>query len=219
MRRMKFGILTFLTVLVFCNLPALPAEEKGDITLPKPEIKGGKPLMEALSERKTTREFAGKELSLQQLSNLLWAAFGINRVDYGMRTAPSALNWQEVDIYVVLKGGTYVYDAKKNVLTRVLSEDIRALTGKQAVVADAPVNLVYVADLSKTRRADEKTRDLFIYADTGCISQNVYLFCASEGLNTFVRAYIDKEALARKLGLRDDQMIVLAQSVGYPPEK
>jgi SagB-type dehydrogenase family enzyme len=152
------------------------------------------------------------------LSNLLWAAFGINREEYGLRTAPSAYNWQEIDIYVATEDGLYLYDPGENVLERILDNDIRELTGRQEVAKDAPVSLVYVADFSKPIKATDDEKIVYSAADTGCIVQNVYLFCASEGLATFVRSWIDRAELAKAMKLRDEQRIILAQSVGYPGE-
>jgi nitroreductase len=125
------------------------------------------------------------------------------------------MNWQETDIYVATAEGLYVYDAKALLLKPVLRGDLRATTGTQPFVKDAPMNLVYVADLAKTRGSAAE-RDLFVAADVGFIAENVYLFCASEGLATVVRGSIDRPALATAMHLRPDQRIVLAQTVGYP---
>jgi SagB-type dehydrogenase family enzyme len=152
----------------------------------------------------------------QVLSNLLWAAYGINRPDTGKRTSPSAVNWQEIDIYVATADGLYVYHAKTHTLAPLSSGDIRPATGRQDFVKEAPVNLIYVADFSRTGTAPKEDRELYSAADTGFISQNVYLYCASEGLATVVRGSIDRQALARAMKLRPDQKIILAQSVGYP---
>jgi SagB-type dehydrogenase family enzyme len=187
------------------------------IKLPPAETSGGMPLMEALSLRQTGREYSPEKLSPQVMSNLLWAAFGINRKDTGKRTAPSAMNWQETDIYVALEEGLYLYNAADQVLEPVLAEDLRADTGKQPFVAGAPVNLVFVSDYSRMSRVAEEQKATYAAADVGFISQNVYLYCASAGLATVVRGYVDKEALAKKMGLREDQKVVLAQTVGYPP--
>jgi SagB-type dehydrogenase family enzyme len=183
------------------------------VPLPPPQLTGGRPLMQVLKDRKSTREFGSGTLSLQMLSNLLWAAFGINRPD-GRRTAPSAMNWQEVSIYVTTPEGVYIYDAKTNVLEPVAAGDSRAATGTQSSVKDAAVNLVYVSDLSKTDGSSEA--EMYTAADVGFIAQNVYLYCASEGLATVVRGSIDKPALAKTLKLQSQQRIILAQSVGYP---
>ncbi len=177
---------------------------------------GGMPLMQALKERKSVRHFSAEKLSQQTLSNLLWAAFGVNRTDEKKRTAPSAMNRQEIDVYVAMEEGAFRYDAFVNQLLPILKEDIRATTGPQDFVKTAPVNLVYVATVYANSRFPESDMMLFIAADAGFISQNVYLFCASEGLGTVVRGMVDREALAQKLGLRTDQKIILAQSVGYP---
>ena len=191
-------------------------EDFTSIELPKPNMEGGKPLMEALKARQTQREYSPDRLSMQVMSDMLWAAFGINRPESGKRTAPSAMNMQEIDIYVALEEGLYVYNATDHVLNPVLEADIRADTGPQPFVKDAPVNLVYVADYSKMSQVPENLQDFYAGCDTGFISQNVYLYCASEGLATVVRGYVDKEALAGVMKLREDQKIVLAQTVGYP---
>ena len=170
--------------------------------------------MEALAKRSTARAFATNDLSPQQISSLLWSAFGINRPD-GKRTAPSASNKQETDIYVLLKSGAYVYSAVSNKLDLVGTNDIRALGGTQEFVKDAPVTLVFVADLAKRGGNNEGARNT-ANIDVGYISQNVYLFCASEGLVTGARGSVDRAALGQKLKLRPDQLIVLAQSVGFP---
>jgi SagB-type dehydrogenase family enzyme len=179
-------------------------------------MEGGKPLLQSLQERKTSREFSAEKLPDQVLSNLLWAANGINRPDSGKRTAPTASNRQEIDIYVALAQGLYLYDAKTHSLQPVLAEDLRANTGTQAFVKDAPVNLVFVADYAKMGRSNDTDKGFYSAADTGFVSQNVYLFCASEGLATVVRGLIDRPALATAMKLRPDQKIILAQTVGFP---
>ena len=202
-----------LILMLSCSLLSYAAGP-ASIQLPNPQREGGKPLMSALNDRMSARTFSGEKLPVQTLSNLLWAAFGINRPD-GRRTAPSAKNWQETDIYVATADGVYLYDAKKNALDTILTRDIRAMTGVQAYVKDASVNLIFVADYSKVN-AEGFDRQMLIGADAGIISENVYLFCASEGLATVVRANIDRDALAKELKLRPEQKITLAQSVGYP---
>jgi nitroreductase len=191
------------------------AQELVPVGLPAPRTDGGKPLMQALKLRASARAFARDPLPEQTLSDLLWAAWGINRPD-GRRTAPSASNKQEIEIYVTLPGGAYVWDAKTNVLNPVAPGDHRAETGTQPFPATA-VNLVYVADMTKVARpATDPQQMLNIGADAGFIAENVYLFCASEGLATVVRASVPKEALAKSLQLRETQVIVLAQTVGFP---
>lgn len=162
------------------------------------------------------RTFLPDTLSLDTLSALLWAGFGINRPDKGGRTAPSAHNWQEIDIYVVLAEGVYRYDAGANRLLLVKAEDLRRHTGSQDFVATAPLNLVYVADFSRMVDAQDEERRFLAGADAGCIAQNIYLYCAGAGLATVVRGLIDRRMLAHALNLTATQRIALAQTIGYP---
>jgi nitroreductase len=184
------------------------------IKLPPPKTEGGMPLMQALKERKTSREFGLQKLPLPVLSNLLWAAWGINRPD-GHHTAPSARNSQEMDVYIATSDGLFLYEPKQHQLLKILADDIRAATGTNDYVKDAAANLVYVADLKKANITDSAALEFYTGADTAFLAQNVYLFCASEGLNVVVRGSIDRTALAAKMKLRPDQKITLAQSVGY----
>src|SRR5208282_1263027 len=170
-RRMK-QTLSPLSLALTLTLLAAGAFAQ-NLELPAPQKTGGMPLMEALAKRSTSRAFDSKDLSPQQLSGLLWASFGINRPD-GKRTAPSAMNFQETDIYVLLKQGAYVYSAKSNKLDLVVAEDIRALGGTQAFVKDAPVTLVFVADLSKMGGGTNEDKKNTANIDVGYISQNVY---------------------------------------------
>ena len=191
------------------------AQELKPIPLPKPQTDAGRPLMQVLKDRRSARAFSPEKLPPQVISNLLWAAFGVNRPDSGKRTAPSAMDWEEEEIYVATADGLYVYDAKANQLTPVLREDVRAQTGTQAFVKDAPLNLVYVADLAKTR-GSSPDRDMYVAADTGFIAQNVYLFCASEGLATVFRGAVDIAKLNRTMQLGAGQFVTFAQTVSYP---
>ncbi len=186
------------------------------IGLPPPETTGGMPLMQALKARHSAREFADRALPPQLLSNLLWAANGVNRPDSGKRTAPSARDWREIDVYVATAEAVYRYDPPTHTLVRVAAGDIRALTGVQDFVASAPLNLVYVADLDRMHDADAEQQARFGAADAAFIAQNVYLFCASAGLATVVRGLFDPVALGKALRLGSRQRILLAQSVGYP---
>jgi nitroreductase len=202
-----------LIALLLVPLGLIRGQELKPVALPTPQTIGGKPLMQVLKERKSVRDFGPEQLSKQMLSNLLWAAWGINRED-GRRTAPSASNHQEIDVYVVMSDGAYLYDAKANALKPVVRTDLRKLAGTQAYVADAPVNLIYIADTAKLG-GDDAARMATANANTGFISQNVYLFCTSEGLGTVARASVDRAALGKALNLRAEQRITLAQSVGY----
>jgi nitroreductase len=184
--------------------------------LPKPKLDSTATLVSALKSRKSTREFSPAALSSQALSDLLWAANGVSRAD-GRRTAPSAKNWQEIDVYAVVRGGAYLYDARAQALRGVASGDLRAATGGQDFVATAPLNLVYVADLSRmTGASSPGDRDQYAAADAAFVSENVYLWCAGTGLATVVRGSVDRPALAKALGLRPDQKILFAQTVGLP---
>ena len=198
----------------------LGAQELKPVALPKPQTEGGRPLMQVLSERKSGREFSAQPLAPQVLSNLLWAGFGISRPD-GRRTAPSASNRQELEIYVVLPDGAYRWDAKQNQLEPIASGDLRAVTASssQTWAAAAAVNLVYVADYAKMDGQPDQNKAVTAAADSGFIAQNVYLFCASEGLSTVVRGGLDRTALEKALKLRPEQHVTYAQSVGYPKGK
>lgn len=193
------------------------AQEIQPMKLPQPQLEAGMPLMQALRARKSTREFSTEKLPPQVFSDLLWAAFGVNRPETEGRTAPSTHNWQDIDIYVATADGLYLFDAKSHVLKMIQAKDIRALTGIQDFVANAPVNLIYVSDFTRmdsdTNQEDKKTAAAI---DTGFIGQNVYLYCASAGLATVVRGSVDKEVLAKAMKLNSTQWIVAAQSVGYP---
>lgn len=185
------------------------------VDLPAPQTDGGKPLMQALKERKSSRTYSAAKLPPQVLSNLLWAANGVNRPD-GKRTAPSAMNSQEIDIYVATADGVYLYEAKAHRLAAQSPDDLRAATGTQGFVKDAAVNLVLVADFAKMTSGSAEDRTLYSAIDAGFVSQNIYLFCASQGLATVVRGSVDRAALAKALHLRPEQKILLAQTVGYP---
>jgi len=177
-----------------------------DITLPPAQKTGGKPLLDALNERQSTREFSDKDLDNQTLSDLLWSAYGFNRED--KRTAPSANNKQPFSVYAVLKSGVYLYDAKANTLVLNSQGDFRTATGSQDFVAVAPLNLVYVADLTKNSAEAAAV-------DVGFISQNVYLYCASADLATVVRGWFNKDDLKKALKLGENEAPILTQTVGH----
>jgi SagB-type dehydrogenase family enzyme len=202
--------------LLLCGTAAA-GDVAARIQLPKPDVQGGMPLMQALSARQSTREFSAEKLPPQILSNMLWAAYGVNRSD-GRRTAPSARNLQTVEIYLTLPDGAYLYQPKEHRLDLVAPGDLRAAAGQQEFVAKAALNLVYVADFAKLANASPEDKMLYSGAETGFVGQNVYLYCASEGLATVVRAMIDRVALGKLLKLRPEQKITLSQTVGYPAQ-
>ena len=216
MKRTVFPAMYFVVIIFYLCSAVTSAQDLKSIKLPDPQMTGGRPLMEVLKDRCSMREFSSEKLPPQVLSNLLWAAFGINRPESGKRTAPSASNWQEIDIYVATAEGLYLYDAKENMLQPIFAGDIRADTGTQPFVKDAAVNLIYVGDYSRIGRGTDEYKTRTSTWDTGFISQNVYLFCASEGLATVVRGLVDRPALSKIMKLNPDQNITLAQSVGYP---
>ena len=185
------------------------------IRLPAVEMRGGMPLLDALSQRRSQREFRRDALSLPVLSKLLWAAYGVNRPPSG-RTAPSAVDAQEIDVYAALPQGAYRYDHVGHTLEQVTAADVRRVTGYQDFVDEAPLDLVYVADHSRMKMVPVGQRESYASAAAGAIAQNVYLFAASEGLATVLRAWIDRGAIADALGLSHDQQVVFSQTVGYP---
>ena len=191
-----------------------------DIALPAPDKTGGKPLMQALNERQSIRTFTNGNLTQQQLADILWAGWGINRADQKKRTAPSSRNVQEIDVYVALPNGLYLYNAESNMLKLINNKDLRKLCGTQDFVAVAALNLVYVADMGKLGKKEGdviKESDLLSsYANTGFIAQNVYLYCASENLGCVIRGMVPKDKLAPEMGLRSNQVIILSQTVGIP---
>jgi SagB-type dehydrogenase family enzyme len=182
-------------------------------------------LMQCLSERRTNRSISTRKLPVEVLSSLLWAACGINRPDTGKRTAPSAVNWQEIDVYAAMEEGLYLYNARAHTLEPVLKNDLRKntttfLQPSRPAVAGAPLQLIYVANFAKMGfGADEADRIIYSAADTGFIAQNVYLYCASAGLATVVRGMVDRDALSKDMQLSERQKIILVQAVGYPQEK
>ena len=193
------------------------AQEVKPIALPKPQMDGGKTLMQALAERKTTREFNEQALSPQMLSNLLWAAWGVNRPQSGLRTAPSSQECMDIDLYLAMANGVWIYDPKTHAIVQLMPDDVRGeTTTGQAYVKTAALNLVYVSDAARMKNPTGPDRALTGIADSAVIAQNVYLFCASEGLGAVLRASVPGTKLAQRLNLKPTQVIYLAQSVGYP---
>ncbi|MBE0473444.1 SagB/ThcOx family dehydrogenase [Rhodoferax sp.] len=195
-----------------------PEPAQGDaadtIVLPAANMSGGMPLMQALAQRQSQREFAPEPLPQQMLSNLLWAAAGLNRPALGGRTAPSALNAQEVDVYVALPNGLYRYAALGHALHLVRATDVRRITGYQDFVDNAPLDLIMVADFSRMKLVPVAQRMAYAYTCAGAMAQNVYLYCASEDLATVIRAWLDRDALAKAMGLGSEQQVLLSQTVG-----
>lgn len=194
--------------------------------LPAPQTAGGVPLMDVLRARHTTREaYSSKELPPQELSNVLWAAAGMTREQAGTgigttgcHTAPTAHNWQEIQVYVARADGLYLYDPSDNLLQGVTSEDIRPYTSHelQPWIVDVPVSLIYVADMAKMTGGSAGDFDVFRWTDSAVMAENVYLYCASAGLATVVRALFDRALMFAPMKLSPGQVVTLVQPVGYP---
>jgi Nitroreductase family len=194
----------------------IAAADMKTIDLPPPWKDGGKPLAQVVWARRSIREFVDRPVLIEVLSNLLWSACGVNRPDTADRTVPSWRHAIESEIFVAAADGAWNYDAKAHRLTQVLSDDIRAQTGMQDFVGSAPLDLIYVADGSRLEGASPDEKRLWAYTDTGFIGQNVYLFCASEGLATVFRGSVNRTRLAQTLGLPATKFVTCAQTVGYP---
>jgi SagB-type dehydrogenase family enzyme len=217
---MMKNITVLFVLLVLLTGGIMHAQNLKTIKLPAPALKNDKPFMQTVKDRKSSREFSEKELSLQDLSNLLWCANGVNRPEGGKRTSPSAMNKQDVDIYAVLKEGIYLYEANKHELLPVVSGDYRKDTGMQPYVGTAPLNLVYVSDLSKFEFLKKREEQVMTAAiDAGHCSQNVYLYGAAANLAVVVRTSIDKTKMAEILKLRPQQLVIMSQTVGYPEKQ
>jgi SagB-type dehydrogenase family enzyme len=200
-----------------------PQASQGDaasaLPLPPPQTEGGMPLMQALRQRQSQREFEPSPLDSQTLSDLLWAAAGINRPDLDGRTTPSAMNSQEIDVFVALPEGLYRYEPSDHILYLVSATDVRRVTGYQDFVDRAPLDLIFVADYARLRAVPAAQRESYASVAAGAMAQNVYLFCASTGLATVIRAWIDRQALSQAMGLEADHQILLSQTVGRPASK
>ena len=209
---MKKAVISFVVLLSWTICSAQVIET---VNLPPAQKTGGMPVMEAFQLRKSQRSFSSKELSSQQLSNLLWAAYGINRPD-GFRTVPAAKNWYEYDIYVLKSDGWFLYEVSKHALLKMGNEDLRLYGGTQDFVKAAPVILVYVADFGRMNDTTDELRKFFSAVDAGYISQNVYLWCASEGLATIILGQVDKVKVREVLKLKPNQQVILSQPVAFP---
>jgi hypothetical protein len=186
------------------------------IKLPPPNRDGGSPLMQALAKRQSVRAYSERALSEETISELLWAAFGINRPESGDRTAPSWRHSIETDIYVCTPDAVYLYEPKAHELRRALEVDIRGRVSSMVFAASAPIVLIYAADLGRMQKASRNEQVLNAHVDAAIIGQNVYLYCASAGLGTVILGSVDRPGLPRRMGLRDDQIVTFAQPIGYP---
>ena len=216
MTRREAG-LALLSTASFMAGAILPAAATAPIDLPKPTL-SSKPLADALRDRRSIREFANRSLPLPVLSGLLWSAFGINRPQTGDRTAPSWRHAIEMEVYLALPDGVWRYDPAGHRLMPHLAQDIRAQTGVQDFVGTAPLNLVYVADGTRMGNVAAEERRLYAFTDAGFVGQNVYLFCAAEGLATVFRGSLDRDKLGRSLQLPAEHFVTFAQTVGFPKE-
>ena len=201
---------------VLAATPAFATSEAPTMTLPAPKKTGGMPLMQAFALRHSTREYADRALSPQLLSDLLWAAFGVNRPASGDRTAPYWRHIMVIDVYAATADGVWFYDPKQHILRLHARADLRAATGQQDFVGTAPLDLIYVAHGERMTDVSPEDRRLFASVDTGFIGQNVYLFCASEGLASVFRGAVPYKKLEQAMQLGDGQFVTFAQTVGYP---
>jgi len=204
-----------LSAAVLAGTSGLAPAETTMETLPPPQMRGGLSLMQALKLRHSTRAYADRPLPPQVLSDLLWAAFGVNRPS-GDRTAPYWRHIMVIDLYVAMADGVWFYDPKAHALQQHSPADLRALTGTQDFVGAAPLNLIYVAHGERMHDVSPTDRRLFASVDTGFIGQNVYLFCAAEGLGSVFRGAVDYPRLEKAIQLGGGQFVTFCQTVGYP---
>ncbi|HEX7319855.1 MAG TPA: SagB/ThcOx family dehydrogenase [bacterium] len=209
----KSVIIGILLNVMFCLSYAQAGQA---IQLIPPDTTRGLPVMKALKVRASATDFDTVMLSDQDLSDLIWAANGINRPENGKRTAPSATNAQDVDIYVCLKQGTYLYDAKKHALGQVTEGDTRSLVAsRQEFAAKAPVILLLVSDISRFKHGGDSLKLVWAAMDAGIVSQNIAVFCAATGLRTRPRAIMDLKKLKAALKLNETQYLMLNNPVSY----
>ncbi len=211
-------VMIFAGLALLCSSPPVRTAEPQRLSLPPPRLERGMPLMQAIRQRRSSRSFSRQTLAAQTVGDLLWAAYGINRPESGKRTAPSAHNRQEIDLYVARADGLFLYQAKDHQLEQITAADIRKLTGRQEFPGQAPFNLIYVVNFSRMPEIPRENALEAAAIATGAIVQNVYLYCASEGLAVVARGWLDREKLAAAMGLDDNQHIILAQTAGYPAQ-
>ena len=206
--------LNFIFVFFFIAIANISLAQEV-IKLPEPDKEGGMPLMQAINERQSARNFIDKDITEQQLSELLWAAYGINRLETGKHTIPTSRNRQDIEVYITTKDGVFKYIPEEHALLQISDQDKRELAGLQDFVKVAAVNLIYVSDFDKLGNSSNDIKTMTASAHCGFIGQNVYLYCASEGLISVFRAMIDKEKAAELLQLEGDKHVIYSQSVGY----
>ncbi len=205
-----------LSFLVLAAAGSMVAQELSTIKLPPPYLAGDKPFMQTLQQRQSSRDFSTAKLTRQDLANVLWCAYGVNRPDTKHRTAPSAMNSQDIEVYAFLDDGVYLYDPWKHELHLVVAGDHRAATGSQEIVARAPLNLVYVSDFAKLKFGRDDSGKMWMASvGAGHCSQNVYLYGAAAGLSVVVRASFDQDAIAKLLILGPEKHVILAETVGH----
>ncbi len=212
---MKANMYLLISLITMFFQTQTSLAQSNDLKLPLPDRIGGKPLMACLNERQSSRDFTDREVSIQELSNLLWAANGINREDVGKHTAPTAMNRQNMEIYVIMPQGTYFYDDKTNTLILIEAGNHMDKAGSQDFVSKSKLNIIIVSDMAKLGDGPLDKKNIYAGIHAGAIMQNIYLFCASAGLKTVTRASFDQDALSSLLKLKADKKVILAQTVGY----
>ncbi|MGE5383843.1 MAG: nitroreductase family protein [Omnitrophica WOR_2 bacterium] len=215
MKRNIYKVIAIITLIMSLFTSKSFSQTDTDISLPSPDRTGGRPLMACLNDRQSSREFSTKELSMQDISNLLWAANGINREKESKHTAPTSMNSQNMEVYIILKDGVYQYDDKANKLKMIQPGNHMKAAGKQDFVEKAMLNVIIVSDMTKLGDASLESKLLNSGIHAGAIIQNIYLYCASAGLHTVVRAWFDQDTLSQALKLSSDKRVILAQTVGY----
>jgi SagB-type dehydrogenase family enzyme len=208
---------TFLYIIIFSLSGGLLfSQDLKKIKLENPDMSRGLNVMQALEKRASASAFSSESLSSRDLSDLLWAAAGVNRTDSKKRTSPTAVNAQDIDLYVFLKEGVYLYDYMEHALTPVVKGDFRSIVaGKQPDFAKAPVFVLMVSDISRFK-TDESTKMSWAAMDAGIVSQNINIFCAAIGMNTRTRAYMEQDKIRETLKLKETQYPMLNNPVSYP---
>jgi SagB-type dehydrogenase family enzyme len=207
-------IIILIWFIIFASF--LFAQDAKTIVLNPPDTARGLPVMKALSLRASATEFDTTRINFQDLSDLLWASNGVNRPESGKRTAPSALNAQDIDVYVFMKSGIYLYNAKKHLLELIVDSDYRnVIADKQVNVAKAPLICLLVSDISRFSFGKDSVKLVWAAVDAGIVSQNISIFCASVGLATRPRAFMDQQILREILKLKDSQYLILNNPVSY----